>query len=63
MTGRLLRKDIRKDQRGPREAREELQDSVRSTDVQPREQDPNRDRARGDRDRTGRHGDEDPNAQ
>jgi hypothetical protein len=60
---RVPRNDVRRDQRGPRERREELQDSVRSTDVQPRTEHPNRDQARGDRDRTGRRGDEDTGAQ
>jgi len=51
-------KEIRKDQRTPRETRDELLESARSTDVQPQNRDPNRDRARGDWDRTGRHHDE-----
>lgn len=50
-------KRIRKDQAGPREAREELLEEVRSSDAQPVIRQPNRDRARGDRDRTGDHQD------
>ncbi len=48
----------RKDQAGPREALEEMREVIRPTDVDPRMQDANRDRTRGDRDRTGDHHDE-----
>jgi hypothetical protein len=51
-------KELRKDKEGPREASERLHEEIRSTDVEPLERDPNRDRARGDWDRTGRHFDE-----
>ena len=41
-----------------RDAHEELQEEIRSSGVKPLEPNINRDRARGDRDRTGEHGDE-----
>jgi hypothetical protein len=50
-------KRIRKDQAGPREARQEVLEEIRSTDAQPLIRQPNRDRARGDWDRTGDHQD------
>jgi hypothetical protein len=50
-------KRIRKDQTGPREAREEVLEEIRSSDAQPLIKQPNRDRARGDWDRTGDHQD------
>jgi hypothetical protein len=50
-------KRIKKDQAGPREAREELLEEIRSSDAQPVIRQPNRDRARGDWDRTGDHQD------
>jgi hypothetical protein len=52
--GKLLKKE----QRGPRETREEVLEEIRSSDVQPLVKNPNRDRARGDWDRTGDHHDE-----
>jgi hypothetical protein len=51
-------KQIKKDQRTPRDTREELLDEVRPTATQPHIENPNRDRARGDWDRTGDHHDE-----
>jgi hypothetical protein len=52
-------KQLRKDQHGPRETRDEIADQVRDgADSQPLIKNPNRDQGRGDWDRTGRHGDE-----
>ena len=51
-------KMFKKDQKGTREAREELQEEIRSSGTKPRQENPNRDRARGDWDRTGAHHDE-----
>ncbi len=51
-------KMLRKEPKGPREAREELQEEIRSSGTQPRQENVNRDRARGDWDRTGDHHDE-----
>jgi hypothetical protein len=52
-------KQIKKDQQGPREMREEVADQVRDgADSQPLIKNPNRDQARGDWDRTGLHHDE-----
>ncbi len=51
-------KSLRKDQAGPREAREEMLEEIRDGNPQPRVENPNRDRARGDWDRTGGHHDE-----
>jgi hypothetical protein len=48
----------KRDQRGPRDVREELIEEVRSGPIKPRQEHPNRDRARGDWDRTGDHHDE-----
>ncbi len=48
----------RKNQRGVREVREEIGEEIRSGATKPRQEHPNRDRARGDRDRTGVHHDE-----
>jgi hypothetical protein len=50
-------KRIRKDQAGAREARQELSEEIRSGGSQPLMRQPNRDRARGDWDRTGDHQD------
>lgn len=50
---------IKKDQRSPRDAREELSEEVQSSAVKPRVKNPNRDVARGDWDRSGVHHDED----
>jgi hypothetical protein len=49
---------LKKEQRGVRETREEVLEEIRSSDVQPLVKNPNRDRARGDWDRTGDHHDE-----
>src|SRR5436190_14512987 len=51
-------KQLKKNSRGPREVRDEIADQIRSSGTKPRLQDPNRDRARGDWDRTGDHHDE-----
>jgi hypothetical protein len=51
-------KQLKKDQTGSREAREELNEEIRSTGTKPRMEHPNRDRARGDWDRTSQHQDE-----
>jgi hypothetical protein len=51
-------KPSRKDQMGPREAREEVNREIRQSEVKPRVGNPNRDRARGDWDRSGVHHDE-----
>ena len=55
---RNLEKLLKKEQRSVRETREEVLEEIRSSDVQPLVKNPNRDRARGDRDRTGDHHDE-----
>jgi hypothetical protein len=63
-TGRMMADDrrdqeqIKKEQRGPRETREELGEEIQPSAVQPKVEHPNRDRARGDWDRTGDHHDE-----
>jgi hypothetical protein len=57
---RPLPKDIKKDQRGARDVIEEVAEEIRPSGTKPRIQDPNRDRARGDWDRTGDHHDEEP---
>jgi hypothetical protein len=52
-------KQIRKDQHGVREVRDEVAEQIRDgSDSQPLVKNPNRDRARGDWDRTGDHHDE-----
>ena len=51
-------KQLKRDQRGSREAREELNEEIRSSGTKPRVEHPNRDRARGDWDRTELHQDE-----
>jgi hypothetical protein len=51
-------KMLKKEQHGVRETREEVLEEIRSSDVQPLVKNPNRDRARGDWDRTGDHHDE-----
>ena len=56
-TPRGNEKRVKKDQAGPREARQEVLEEIRSSDAQPVMPQPNRDRARGDRDRTGNHHD------
>lgn len=62
MDGRWIdSKDIKKDQHSVRDTRDELQEEVRAGGTQPRLTHPNRDRARGDWDRTGDHHDADPN--
>jgi hypothetical protein len=54
---RAERKRTRKDQTGPREAREEVNEETRSSGAKPLVRQPNRDLARGDRGRTGVHQD------
>jgi len=54
---RAEEKRIKKDQAGPREVRQEVLEEIRSSDSQPIIRQPNRDRARGDWDRTGDHTD------
>jgi hypothetical protein len=56
---RNLEKMLKKEQSGVRETREEVLEEIRSSDVQPIVKNSNRDRARGDWDRTGDHHDED----
>ena len=52
-------KQIKKDQQGPREVREEVAERMREgADSQPVIKNPNRDQARGDWDRSGRRTDE-----
>ena len=46
---------LKKDRSGVRETREEIAEEIRSSDVQPALKNPNRDRARGDWDRSGDH--------
>jgi hypothetical protein len=50
--------NLRKEQRSGRETREEVLEEIRSGPTQPRIEHANRDRARGDWDRTGDHHDE-----
>jgi len=52
-------KPMKKDQKGPREVIDETNEQIRSSGTKPRIENPNRDRARGDWDRTGDHHDED----
>ena len=52
-------KSIKKDQSGTREIRRDVEQEIRSGATKPRIHQPNRDRARGDWDRTGDHHDED----
>jgi hypothetical protein len=55
---RKQQKQLRKDQMGPREVLDEVADEIRDgRDSQPIVKNPNRDRARGDRDRSGNHHD------
>jgi hypothetical protein len=51
-------KMLKKDQRGARETREALHGEIRGGTAKPHQANPNRDRARGDWDRTGIHHDE-----
>ena len=52
-------KQLKRDQRGAREIRDEVGGRMRDgADSQPIIRNPNRDRARGDWDRTGKHQDE-----
>jgi hypothetical protein len=51
-------KFIKKDQRSVRDARDELHEEIRSSATKPLQGNPNRDRARGDWDRSGIHHDE-----
>jgi hypothetical protein len=48
---------LKKDQAGPREVQKEVAEEIRSSAAQPLIRQPNRDRARGDWDRTGDHQD------
>lgn len=52
-------KQLKKEPRNVRETREEVLEEIRSSDVQPLVKNPNRDRARGDWDRSGKHQPED----
>jgi hypothetical protein len=58
MAGNRHDKLLKKDSSGPRETREELAEETRSSATKPQQKNPNRDRARGDWDRTGIHHDE-----
>jgi len=51
-------KALKKDQNGARDVRREIGEEIRSSATKPRHKHPNRDRARGDWDRTGIHHDE-----
>jgi hypothetical protein len=51
-------KILKKDQSGPREIRKETFEEIRSSGTKPKVGNPNRDRARGDWDRSGIHHDE-----
>lgn len=51
-------KPIRKDQQSTREIRAEINEEILPGATQPRQEHPNRDRTRGDWDRTGNHHDE-----
>jgi hypothetical protein len=56
---RKAQKQLKKDQRAAREIREEVRERIRDgAESQPIIRNPNRDRARGDWDRTGDHHDE-----
>jgi len=48
-------KFTKKDQRGPRDTREAIEEEIGSGPTKPRQENPNRDRARGDWDRSGDH--------
>ena len=48
----------KKDQQSPRDIRDEISEEIQSHTTQPKQSHPNRERARGDRDRTGDHHDE-----
>jgi hypothetical protein len=49
---------LKKDSSGAREVRQEIGEEIKPSATQPRQKNPNRDRARGDWDRTGIHHDE-----
>lgn len=53
-------KSGKKDQTVRREVREEIDEEAREGTAEPKYPDPNRDQARGDWDRSGRHRDEEP---
>jgi hypothetical protein len=55
---RRSEKLLKKDASGPREVREEIGQEIRPSPTEPLQKNPNRDRARGDRDRSGVHHDE-----
>ncbi len=48
----------KKDQQTPRDIRDEISEEITAGSTQPKQAHPNRDRARGDWDRTGNHHDE-----
>jgi hypothetical protein len=48
-------KSMKKDQRGPRDVIDEVNEEIGPTPIKPRVENPNRDRARGDWDRSGDH--------
>ena len=48
----------RRDQQSSRDIRDEINEEIQSRSVQPRQAHPNRDRTRGDWDRTGNHRDQ-----
>lgn len=48
----------KKDQRSPRDISQEINEEIQSGTIKPRQGHPNRDRARGDWDRTGNHHDQ-----
>ena len=49
---------LKKDSSGPREVRQEIGEEIKPSATQPRQKNPNRDRARSDWDRSGLHHDE-----
>jgi hypothetical protein len=51
--------DVKRDQHAARDVRDEVAEEIRPSGTKPRVENPNRDRARGDWDRTGDHHDED----
>jgi hypothetical protein len=50
-------KELKKDQSAAREIRREISEEIRSSGTKPQQKQPNRDRARGDWDRSGVHHD------
>jgi hypothetical protein len=51
-------KPAKKDQRSPREISQEINEEIQSGTIKPKQEHPNRNRARGDWDRTGDHYDQ-----